>query len=45
MVAARFLRDADRARVLVASDSETLLAQFADWTAPPADKWLDRAAT
>jgi uncharacterized protein (TIGR00730 family) len=45
MVAARFLRAEDRARVIVARDPATLLDRFADYSAPPADKWLDRART
>ena len=45
MVAARFLRETDRARVIVERDPERLLARFADYVAPPADKWLDRDRT
>ncbi len=45
MVAARFLKPEDRARVIVARDPAILLARFADYVAPPANKWLDRART
>jgi uncharacterized protein (TIGR00730 family) len=45
MVAARFLRERDRGRVLVERDPEQLLARFATYTAAPVDKWLDRDRT
>jgi uncharacterized protein (TIGR00730 family) len=45
MVAARFLKPEDRARVIVERDPARLLARFADYVAPPANKWLDRVRT
>jgi len=40
MVAARFLRPTDRARVLVGTDPAALLGQCVAYTPPPAHTWL-----
>jgi uncharacterized protein (TIGR00730 family) len=45
MVAQGFMRPTDRARVLVATTPEDLLARFAAYVPPPTEKWLDRTKT
>lgn len=44
-VAERFVKPVHRDMLLVATDPEELLEAFAEWHAPRAPKWIDRAET
>jgi uncharacterized protein (TIGR00730 family) len=44
-VAEGFLRPEHRRLVLVADDPDALLDEFAAWTPPPVQRWMDRRST